>query len=188
MQVLEQYFDNLHRLHVRLHKLTSLEPGANQSTSGFFSEFLRLANEADSSKIMQKRLLLAIMTTKCPNKKLRTELLCNPTSVEETVTKAQQYDAAQKMQGRNETAAALQKCFRCNKTNHRQDNCWTYHSPCPTCGKSSHTKNKCRVRPQNYGSPKLDQQNKPKGQNQQQKNTTNTANKYGCGLPPKVNL
>ena len=59
MQALEEYFDNLYPIHIRLLKLTSLGPGSNQSVSGFFLEFLRLANDANISKILKNRLLLA---------------------------------------------------------------------------------------------------------------------------------
>ena len=77
MQVQETYFDKLHPLHGSFHKLTSLEPGANQSASCFFSEFLRLADKVDASKITKDRLLLAIMTAKCLNKELRISLDLN---------------------------------------------------------------------------------------------------------------
>ena len=78
--------DNLHPIHVRLHKLTSLTPGSNQSASGLFTEFLRLANEANTSSISNKRRLLALMTTRYPNK----GLLKNPTAVKDAVAKGKQ--------------------------------------------------------------------------------------------------
>ena len=64
MKILEKYCDNLHPIHVRHHKLANLYPGANQSASGYFTEFLRQANEADTSAISNDRLLLALMTTR----------------------------------------------------------------------------------------------------------------------------
>lgn len=121
-QILEEYFDNLCPIHVRLHKLTSLNPGSNQSASGFFSEFLRLANEANVSSISNNRVLLTLMTTKYPNKDLRTELLRNPTTVKEAVAKSKQYDAAQKMQELQEVTTAMQKCFCYDRTNHKHEN------------------------------------------------------------------
>ena len=48
MKVLEDHFDNLHPIHIRLHKLTALEPDTNQSVSEFFAKFIRLANEANT--------------------------------------------------------------------------------------------------------------------------------------------
>ena len=60
----------------------------------YISEFICLANEADSSNLTVERLLLALITTKCLNKDLKTELLRNPTSMKDAVAKAKQYDAA----------------------------------------------------------------------------------------------
>ena len=56
MKILEKYFDNLHPISVRLHKLANLYPGTNQSASAYFEEFIRQASEADISKISINRL------------------------------------------------------------------------------------------------------------------------------------
>ena len=67
-----------------------------KSASGFFSEFLRLPNKTNMSTISNDRLLLALMTTKCPNSEFQTELLRNAITVKGAVAKAKQYNAAQK--------------------------------------------------------------------------------------------
>ena len=71
-----------------------------------------------------------------PKKGARTELFQNPTTINKALTKAQQYDAAQKTQGPQEVTVTLEKFFRCDKTTHKQENCWTHCSACPTCEKT----------------------------------------------------
>ena len=147
MATLEQFFRNLHPKHIRLHKLTALDPTPNQLASGFFQEFLRLSNDAKATELTAEELLVSLMTTKCPNKELRTELLRNPRNLPSTVQLALEYDAAQRGQNTNGIAAIRQtKCTRCNSDNHKPEACWTHKNPCPKCKKTGHIKANCRVK------------------------------------------
>ena len=92
---------------------------------------------------------------------------------------AQEYDSAQRtLEVQEKITAANKNCFRCDKTNHKQENYWTLRNPSPPCGKTGHIKNKCR--------PKQEQQhNKPKKKENAQKSTS-AVDEYNCG--PKTNV
>lgn len=146
IHILDTYFENRHPRHIRLNKLTSLEPTPNQPASGFFQEFLKLSNDATATALSSEELLVALMTTKCPNKELRTELLRAPRNMANAVQLAIEFDAAQKTQNSHTAATNIMKCTRCNRTNHTSDKCWTLKNPCPICKKPGHIQSKCRNR------------------------------------------
>ena len=78
------------------HQFNRLHPLTVQTDDTFFDEFIRFSNEVDACILAEERLLLTVMTTKCPNKDLRTELLKNPTTMADTAAGAKVYAAAQK--------------------------------------------------------------------------------------------
>ena len=185
MNTLTQHFDRLHPLHILLHKLTILEPEARDQAE-FFDELIRLANKADATTLSAERILLALMTIKCPNKDLRTKLLRKPTTLIEAAAKAKEYVSAQRMDTGDRVSAASQqrqkpqRCYRC-RGNHQEQTCWTLKKRCPNCGITGHAKRVCKK-----GNTKKPEQ---QGNKQTRKaNSASAANSTHHGPVPNIEL
>lgn len=149
MNLLDNYFDQQHPLHIRLNKLITLEPSTNQQSSAFFQEFIKLSNDAKATDLNTNQILVSIMTAKCPNKELRTELLRQEREMQQVLKLAKDFDAAQRTQIVQTSATSSNstpKCFRCSTGKHDPKSCWTHKNPCPNCNKTGHTKKNCRVK------------------------------------------
>ena len=154
MATLENHFNSLHPLHVRLARLAACEPKPHQTASGFFQEFLKLSNDADAPARTAESILVALMTAKCPNKELRTQLLRSPQNLQETLKLATLHDAASKTSSTQSTAATSSKpgktankeygCQKCQMGQpHDPKDCFTRNHPCPICNKLGHSKKTC---------------------------------------------
>ena len=62
-------------------------------------------------RLSQKRLVLALMTTRCPNKDLRTELIRKSTTLQEAFENAQQNYSTKRTSDIQEITAAAKNCY-----------------------------------------------------------------------------
>ena len=130
MGILEKHFDSQHPVHVRLNKMASLLPSTNQTPAGFYAEFIKVTNEANAKIMPSEQLIVAIITSRCPDENLKMELLKVSLTMDEVYDKAQQHLSAKKLW------AAIKKpqLHLTNATaakGHQPDNCWTMKSFCP---------------------------------------------------------
>ena len=145
--LLHEHFDTQYPMHVRLRKLVDLKPRTGQSPSGFFQEFTTLAEDAQAQTCEVAHLLSTVMIAKCPDAILRNELLRKPRDITEALKEAKLYDANNQGPPSNATVNAVSsngpKCGRCDRTNHKAEDCFTLKFKCPLCDKFGHSKKKC---------------------------------------------
>ena len=157
METMKNHFNRLHPLHVRLHRLTMLHP-ASDDPEVFFTEFVKLMNEADTTTLSAETILLALMTTKCPREDLRADLLQHPTTAANALSKAQEYMSVRKKDINRVNAMAppetqaitrqkpkqeRKRCHRCNGK-HDETLCWTLTKHCTQCGLTGHSPKSCK--------------------------------------------
>lgn len=158
IQVLDTHFNNLHPLHIRLARITSLDPKPGQTSHSFFQEFIKLTNDAQARTLQAEQILVALMTQKCPNKELRTELLRTPGTLDQALRKGAQYDAASRNSTNASTAATTARknqaqrtypstpngCYYCNTgPKHEVKACWARDKTCNTCKRKGHIAPAC---------------------------------------------
>ena len=144
--ILDKYFDNLHPIHVRLNEMVSLYPYTNQTPVRYYAEFIKIANKADTRNMTAELLIVAMMTSRCPNENLKMDLLKDKLSMDEVYDKAQHQSAWKTVNKPQDTTATANKCYLCNRTGHTQASCWTHKAYCPNCGKTGLAAKKCRVK------------------------------------------
>ena len=122
-----------------------------------------------------EQLIVAMMTSRCPDKNLKMELLKEKLTMDDVYDKVQQHQSARKTVNKpQEIAAATNKYYWCDRTGHSQASCWTDKTFCRKCGKTRHIAKKCRVQP-----------SQTKGTKENQKSTI-VAEDYNCDPTPKL--
>ena len=96
-----------------------------------------------------KQLLIAMMTTRCPDENLCMELIRNSKLLDHAYDKAQEHQSARRTARKQEEVVATSKnCYRCDKPGHKKENCWTHMKKCYNCGTTGHARNMCRSKQQ----------------------------------------
>ena len=76
-----------------------------------YAEFIKIANKANTKNMSSEQLIVAIMTSRCPDENLKMELLKSKLTMNYVYDKAQQHLSARKTVNKpQETTAASNKC------------------------------------------------------------------------------
>ena len=127
--------------------------------------------------MFDEKLIVAMMTSKCPDENLKMELLKEKLTGTMSTTRPNNTNQPEKTVNKpQEITAVANKCYHCDRTGHSQASCWTHKTFCPNCGKAGHIVKKCWVIP-----------SQTKGTKENQK-SANAAEDYNCGPTPKFDL